>query len=334
MPAWRQSGDQEVEILKLIRSICLLLLLCALLPAADSRAAGKLVAALLTCDLPRYREAHKSFVKALALKGYDQGDVEIVTQTPNPDVISWSNSIRKFSALRADVIVAYGTSATLAALREADAIPVVFVDVYGPVETGVAKSMTGSGRNAAGISSKVPLVTLIKTAMELKPIKSLGVVCATREEGSLVQLKEARRIAAQSGIGIVEANLTSAGGTDAVFAALFASHVDCIYVTECTAGSRGFDKIVHRANESKIPVISQMPGAAQKGAVVSLEADPVEQGQAAADYVARILGGKKASQLPVVTPKRVDLIVNLKAAKSLDLNVPFPVLTAATRVLK
>ena len=309
-------------------------MLCAFIPASDSRAAGKLVAALLTCDLPRYREAHKSFVKALVLKGYDQSNIEVITQTPNPDPISWSNSIRKFNAIGADVIIAYGTSATLAALRENNDIPIVYADVYGPVETGVAKSMASSGRNIAGVSSKVPLVTLIKTAMELKPIRSLGVVCATREEGSLVQLKEARRIAAQSGLTLVEANLTGLARLDAALASLFAARVDCIYVSECTAGGRGFEKIVHRAGELKIPVISQMPGAAQKGAVISLEADPVEQGQAAADYVARILAGKKASQLPVVTPKRVDLIVNLKAAKSLDLHVPFPVLSAATRVLK
>lgn len=312
----------------------LLLVLCAVLPASDTRAAGKVVAALLTCDLPRYREAHKSFVKALASKGYDPAAVEVITQTPNPDLISWSNSVRKFNAIGADVIVSFGTSATLAAMREAKDIPVIYADVYGPVETGVARSMESSGRNIAGISSKVPLVTLIKTAMEIKPIRSIGVVCATREEGSLVQLKEARRVAAQAGFAVVEANLTSAAGVDAGLAALFAARVDCIYVTECTAGGRAFDKIVHRANELKIPVISQMPGAALRGAVLSLEADPAEQGQAAAEYVARILSGKKAAQLPVVTPKKVDLIVNLKAAKSMDLNVPFPVLTAATRVLK
>lgn len=321
-------------ILTLLRSILLLLLIGVLLPASDSRAAGKVVGALLTCDLPRYREAHKSFVKALVLKGYDQSNVEVVTQTPNPDLISWSNSVRKFNAIGADVIVAYGTSATLAALKESQDIPVVYADVYGPVETGVSRSMDSSGRNIAGVSSKVPLVTLIKTAMEIKPMRSLGVICSTREEGSLVQLKEARKVAAQAGVSVVEANLTTAAGFDAALAALLAARVDCIYVTECTAGGRSFDKIVQRANELKIPVISQMPGAAQRGAIVSLEADPVEQGQMAAEYAARVLGGKKASQLPVVTPKRVDLVVNLKAAKALDLNVPFPVLTAATRVLK
>ena len=312
----------------------LLLALVAIAPASDSRAAGKLIAAVLTCDLPRYRDAHKSFMKALVLKGYDQSNVEVITQVPNPDPISWANSIRKFNAIGADIIIAYGAPATLSALHESNGIPVVFADVYGPVETGAAKSMLSTGHNMAGISSKIPLVTLIRTSMELKQIKTLGVIYNTREEGSLLQLKEARRIATQSGFALKEVNLAGAAGMDAALASLFAARVDCIFVSECTAGCRGFEKIVHRASELNIPVISQMPGAAQKGAVISLEADPAEQGQMAAEYAARILSGKKASQLPVITPKRVDLIVNLKMAKSLELHVPFPVLSAATRVLK
>lgn len=310
------------------------MILGALSPAQDSRAAGKLVAVLLSCDLPRYREAHKAFMKALVLKGYDQSNVEVITQTPNPDPISWANSIRKFNAIGADIIITYGASATLAAMHEANDIPIVFADVYGPVETGIAKGAASAGHNIAGMSSKVPLVTLIKAAMELKPIKGLGVIYDAREEGSLLQLREARRIAAQSGFSLAEANLTGTSGLDAALGSLFAARVDCIYVSESSAGSRSFEKIVHRAGELKIPVISQMPGAAAKGAVLSLEADPVEQGQAAAEYAARILAGRRASQLPVLTPKRVDLIVNLKMAKTLELHVPFPVLSAATRVLK
>ena len=301
---------------------------------ADSRAGGKLVAALLTCDIPRYREVHRAFMKALVQKGYDQSNVEVITQTPNPDPISWANSIRKFNAIGADIIITYGAPASITALHEANDIPVVFADVYGPVECGLAKGMSSTGHNMTGVSSKVPLVTLIKTAVELKPVRLLGVVYTAREEGSLVQLRELRRIAAQLGIGLAEVNLAGASGLDAALATLFAARVDSIYVSECAAGSRGFEKIVHRAGEMKIPVLSQMPGAAQKGALLSLEADPTEQGQVAADYAARILGGKKASSIPIATPKKVELIVNLKTARMLELHVPFPVLSAATRVLK
>jgi len=292
------------------------------------------VAALLTCDLPRYREAHRAFMKALVLKGYDQSNLEVIVQTPNPDPISWANSIRKFSAIGADLIVAYGAPATVAAIKEQSEIPVVFADVYGPVEVGVSRSMAGSGRNVAGVSSRVPLVTLIRTAVELKGGRVLGVLYNSREEGSLVQLKEARKIAAQQGLILNEVNVPSAGSLDGALATLFAARVDYIYVSECSACCRNFEKIVHRAHESKIPVLTQMPGGAAKGALITLEVDPAEQGQDAADYAARILGGRKAGQLPVLTPKRVDLIVNMKAARALDLHVPLSVLSAATKVLK
>lgn len=321
------------RLLNLLRNIALLAVLAVFVPVGRVSAADKMIAVVFTCDLPRYREAHRAFVKALGGKGYEPGDVEIVLQTPNPDPISWANSVRKFNAIGADLIVTYGAPATAVAVREEQEIPIVFADVYGPVETGIAKSMQSAGRNLAGVSSKIPLITLVKTAAELKPVRSLGVIYSSREEGSLLQMKELTRIASQMGISVHLVNLAG-GGVDQGLATLFAAKVDYIYVSECTAASRSFDRIVHRAGEQKIPVLTLMPGGAARGALISIEVDPVEQGQDAAELAAKILSGKKAGQLPVATPKKVELIVNLKAAKALELPVPFPALAAATRVLK
>ncbi len=311
----------------------LILSLLALGFAIPVQAASKLVAAVMTSDLARYRDAHRSFVKTLAQKGYDQSNVEIIMQNPNPDPISWANTIRKFNAIGADVIVTYGAPITLAAVRETEDIPVVFVDVYGPVETGISRSMTGTGRNVTGISSKVPMAHLIKTTLELKKIKSLGVIYNSREIGSVVQLQEIKRLAAQYGFAVVEANVASQAALDSSLNQLV-PRVDCIYVSESSAGSRGFEKIVHRANVAKIPIISHMPDASDRGALLALEVNPGEQGHLAADYTARILAGKKPSQMPISTPKKTELVINMRAAKILDIQVPFQVLSVATRILK
>jgi putative ABC transport system substrate-binding protein len=77
-----------------------------------------------------------------------------------------------------------------------------------------------------------------------------------------------------------------------------------------------------------------MPEAAEKGALLALEVDPEEQGQLAADYVAKFLSGKKVISPAIVSPKQIEFIVNLKAARQLDLTVPFSVLSAATRAIK
>lgn len=299
----------------------------------QSFAAGKLVAAVISSDLPRYREAHRAFVKSLAQKGYDQSNVEIIMQSPNPDPISWANSIRKFNAIGADVIVTYGAPVTLAAMREVEDIPIVFVDVYGPVETGITRSMTAPGRNLTGVSSKVPMATLIKTILALKPIRNMGVIYSSREVGSVVQLKEIKRIAAQQGFAVIDVGVSSSAALDTALNSMLPL-VDCIYVSESSVGCRGLDKIVHKATDHQIPVISQIPDAADKGALVSLEVNPAEQGQLAGEYVTKILNGRKPAQMSISTPKKVELIINMKAARALDIHVPFQVLSAATKILK
>jgi putative ABC transport system substrate-binding protein len=325
------GGSGHTVLLWCLRRVLPLVLL--LVSAVPSFAEKKLIAAVMTTDIPRYREAHRAFVRALAQKGYDQNNTEIILQAPNPDPISWANTVRKFEALAADVIVAYGAPITLAAMRETHDLPIVFVDVYGPVETGISRSMTMTGTNLCGVSSKVPMVTLIKTIQEFKRIRNMGVIYSSREAGSLVQLHELKRIGAQQGFAVIDANPSSAAGLDTMLNSVL-PHVDCLYVSECSIGSRQFEKIVAKANSYRVPVVSQMPESAGKGALVTLEVSPVEQGQLAGESVARVLGGAKPGQIPIVTPKKIELIINMRAAKALDLHVPFQGLSAATKILK
>ncbi|HEY5973816.1 MAG TPA: ABC transporter substrate-binding protein, partial [Geobacteraceae bacterium] len=88
--------------------------------------AGKLVGVVLSGDLPRYREAHRAFVKTLGQRGYEPGSVELVVQSPNPDPASWANAVRKLNAHGAELIVAYGAPAALTTAREATGRPLVF----------------------------------------------------------------------------------------------------------------------------------------------------------------------------------------------------------------
>jgi putative tryptophan/tyrosine transport system substrate-binding protein len=112
------------------------------------------------------------------------------------------------------------------------------------------------------------------------------------------------------------------------------SKVDYIFVSECAAGSKGFQKIVYRANEYKIPVISMIPSAADRGALIALEISPADQGESAGECAVKIFSGKKINQIPIATPKKIDLIVNLRAARTLDLHIPFQVLSVATKIMK
>ena len=190
-----------------------------------------------------------------------------------------------------------------------------------------------TGKNVGGVSSKVPMITLVKTVQEFKLIRNLGIIYSSREAGSRVQFQEMKRIAAQHGFAVVDANVLFPSGLEAALNSML-SKVDCIYVSECSIGSRMFERIVAIAASHKIPVISQMPESSEKGALVSLEVSPAEQGQLAGEYAIKVLGGMKPGQMQIVTPKKTELIINMKAARLLDLHVPFQGLTAATKILK
>lgn len=315
------------------RLIYIIIAVISIVGVTPSFAGRIFVAAVLTSDIPRYQEAYSAFVRGLAAKGFGEGEVEFITQTPNPDPISWANSVRKFNALKPDLLVTFGAAATISATQEAVRVPIVFADVYGPVETGISRSMSKTGGNLCGVSSKVPMATLVKTMVAIRPVKTLGILYNRRERGSYVQMQEIKRLAAQQGFAVVEANVPVSSGLDAALGHLLA-RCDCIFVSESSVVNRSLERIVHRATSARVPVISLVPDSAEKGALLTLEVSPVEQGLLAASHAAKILQGNRPGELAVLTPRKVDLVLNLHSAKALDVQIPFRVLSVATKVLK
>jgi putative ABC transport system substrate-binding protein len=292
--------------------------------ALNSYAAGSVIAAIMSSDQPRYREAHRSFIKSLAARGYTPTTTEIILQVPNPDPLSWSNTIRKFNAYKPSLILAYGAPAALIAMKESDGIPVVSADIYNTEPP--AKGM-------CGVSSRVPMITLLKTLQEIKPYRRIGILYTSREAGSQRQADDIKKNAIQLGTGVVEGNFTTAAAFEAGINA-FIERVDVLIVTESSISCRNFDRIISRAKVHNKPVASIMPDSAEKGALVSLEISPQEQGHLAAEITVRILEGATPEHLLLLMPRRVELVVNMRTARELGINLPFAVLSNATRVLK
>jgi putative ABC transport system substrate-binding protein len=94
------------------------------------------------------------------------------------------------------------------------------------------------------------------------------------------------------------------------------------------------NNIVSIARRGRMATASTIGGGENNGLILTIEANPTEQGAEAAQLVARILRGAKPSSLPVLQPKKVDLILNIKEAESLGLKIPFDLLTTATKIIK
>lgn len=300
------------------------LLVTILMALTPLPASAVTIAAIMTSDLPRYREAHQAFVKSLATHGYISPGTEIILQSPNPDPLSWSNTIRKFNAHRPDLIVAYGAPAAMTAVREADGIPVVSIDVYAAEQPA---------RGMCGVSSRVTMVTLLKNLQGIRPYRKIGVLFAPREIGSQRQLDDLKKYSAQFGMTIMEGSAASTATLDTVLGRML-EQVEVLVITEGSLIGHHFDRIVARARARNIPVVSTMPDAAERGALLSLEINPQEQGYLAAEMASRVLEGARTEHLSLLLPHRIDLVVNMRVAREMGIEIPFAVLTAVTRLIK
>jgi putative ABC transport system substrate-binding protein len=107
-----------------------------------------------------------------------------------------------------------------------------------------------------------------------------------------------------------------------------------VIVTEGGLFAQQFEQIIARSKTRKIPIISTMPDAAEKGAIVSLEINPKEQGYLASEMAVRVLEGAKPELLPLIRPNQIDLVINMRRAREIGIEIPFSTLRSATRLIK
>jgi len=322
-----------LRAMKIFLLLFMMFIIAGGLWTSSAEAKEQFVAVVITGDLPRYKEAHEAFIKVLRTGGLTEEKVKIYVQTPNPDPMSWINSIRKAVGVGADLIVTYGAPASLAAKKESRNVPVLFADVYDPVALGIVKDLVVPGGEITGVSGKTPLETLLKAYGEIQPARKMGVLFSSDDKGSVLQVEQLETLARNHGFKVLKQDVKRPDGVPEALNA-FTGQVDCLFAAESAILNLRLDDILNFSNQNKLPLLSQTPGLSDKGALITLEADPSEQGQLVAVYALQILAGKKAHTLPVFTPKKVSLVINLKVAEKLGLKVPFQALSMATRVIK
>lgn len=291
------------------------------------------VASVITGDLQRYRNAHDAFMKILRAGGMSEDKVKVHVQSPNPDAMSWANSIRKAVGGGADLIITYGAPVTLVAKKEAKGIPLLFADVYDPVALGIVKDLAVTGGEISGIASTTPIETLARTLVEIQAPKVILALFSSTEQGSLLQAKRMEEQGTKFGFSVIKVDVKSReAARQAIIEAK--GKPEAVYITESILLCQGLQELINTANEKRLPVLTQIPESGDKGALLTLEADPVEQGQLLAVHALQVLGGQKVFTLPVRTPKKVALVVNMKVAEELGIKIPFQTLSLATRVIK
>ncbi len=299
-----------------IEAIIIFLLLS--ITVLKSQAAEKTVGVLMSSNIPYYRAIHQTFTGELNSKGVK---AEVVLQSPASEAMAWVNAARKLGAVGADIIVTYGSPAAQAAISETSNIPVIFAGIYDFGSLGM------KGGKVTGITSKVSIAGLLKNLKGINNFSTLGVIYNSSEKDTVKEADEADRLQGQFSFKATKINVKGRGDLSKI------KGVDAILITSCVA-MESVDEIVSIARKQKILTAALIGGGEDKGIVLTLSADPAEQGREAADMTARVIKGESPSAISVEHPKKIQLIVNLKEATALGFKVPFDILSSATRVIK
>ena len=250
-------------------------------------------------------------------------------------------SIRKhaadLAALAPDVIVANG-SVTLGPLLEVThTVPIVFVIVPDPVGGGFVDNLARPGGNATGFMQFE--YSLSGKWLELLKQIAPGVTRAaimrdpTAPTGT-GQFGAIQSVAPALGVEVSPVGMSDAREIERAVAAFARGPNGGLIVTGSALAQLHRDLIISLAARHKLPAIYFEHFFVTAGGLISYGPDLVDQFRRAADYVNRILKGDKPADLPVQAPTKYELVINLKTAKSLGLEIPPTLLARADEVIE
>lgn len=280
----------------------------------------------------------KVFSDALRERGWIEGqNVLIEYRYAEGKLERFSEFAAELVALKADVIFAPSTAATLAAKQATSTIPVVFHVYADPVGLGLVASMARPGGNMTGlsvISDEISAKRLELLKETFPRVSRVSVLVNPMHESSAQQLKETQRGATALGIELLPVEAKLPEDLEAAFAQLTAARAEALVVIENPTYFTHRKRIVELAAKSRLPTMYGMQPFTEDGGLMSYSVNYPDQFRRAAAYVDKILRGAKPGDLPIEQPIKLELLINLRTSKALGLTLPQSVLMRADKVIE
>jgi putative tryptophan/tyrosine transport system substrate-binding protein len=236
-----------------------------------------------------------------------------------------------------DIIFAINTPAALAAKNATTSIPIVVTRVSDPIRTGLIASLAKPGGNLTGlttISEELEGKRLELLREALPGLLRVAVLWNEANSGHALNVREMERAGPPLGLQVYLLGLKRADELPAVLQTAIKVQAGALFVIDDLVISSFQTRILDFASKNKLPVISQFREFTDAGGLMAYGPGNDEMFRRAAVYIDKILKGGKPSDIPVERPTRFNLIINLKAAKSLGLTVPPTFIARADEVIE
>jgi putative ABC transport system substrate-binding protein len=224
-----------------------------------------------------------------------------------------------------------------AVLQASRTVPVVFPIVGDPVAAGFADSLAHPGGNATGFMNFEFSLSgkWLEVLKEIAPgVTRVAVLRDTAEGSGTSQFAVIQALAPSLRVDVTPVSMRDAGEIECAVATFAQAANGGLIQTASGAATLHRSLVIKLAAEHKLPAVYYEHSFAGAGGLISYGPDYVDQYRRAAGYVDRILRGEKPADLPVQAPVKYELVINLKTAKALGLDVPAQLLARADEVIE
>ncbi len=245
--------------------------------------------------------------------------------------------VSELVGLKVDVIVTGGTAATRPAKQATVTIPIVMAFDDDPIGSGFAASLARPGGNITGLSTQASEISgkRLELLREIVPkLSRVAVLGTSTRPGNAQSLREVELAAGALGVKLQYLDVLSPEDIETAFRGASKGRAEAVLTLNSTVLISHRRQVADLAVKSRLPAIYYAPEFVEDGGLVTYGVSITDLFRRAASYVDKILKGAKPADLPVEQPKKFEFIVNLKAAKQIDLTIPPNVLARADRVIK
>jgi ABC-type uncharacterized transport system substrate-binding protein len=310
------------------------------LAASAQRSAMPVIGFLGLTSPAAFAALTAAFQRGLAEAGFVDGqNVAIEYRWANGQFDQLPALAADLGQRRVDVLAALGTPASAVAAKAATStIPIVFVTGNDPVVGGLVDSLN----RPAGNATEIYMLTVelepkrLQLIHEVAPGASIvGIIVDPNSPDTGTQIREL--IAAAGSLGLQTKTFAVSGSESSIsaaFAAMAEQQIRAAVVTSSPAYLPQSQKFVAFAARSAIPMVYYVRAFAEAGGLMSYGTSFTDAYRRAGLYTGRVLKGDKVGDLPVEQSVKVELVINLKTAKALSLNIPLSLLGRADEVIE
>jgi putative ABC transport system substrate-binding protein len=307
--------------------------------AARAEQPGPVIGLLHAASASYFAQLAPSFAQGLKESGYTPGqNVAIEYRWAEGHYDRLPALAAELVARQVAVIVAGGgTTPAKAAKAATSTIPIVFISAADPVKAGIVDSLNRPGGNVTGVS-------LIGSALEAKKLgllhevapgaSTVAALINPNYADAQMQVDEVAAAAARVGVELVTLRAGNAAEIDTAFATLLERGAGALLVGEDVEFAALRRQIVALAARHAIPTIYFQNEFVAAGGLISYGPHFADGYRQAGIYVSRILKGEKPAELPIVQPTKFEMVINLKTAKALGVEIPPMLLATADEVIE